>query len=233
MLNLPNIPSHGPNPQDEFVYNHTDNQGNTEALPQNRSLIIACGALAKEIVFLIKINHLHHVDLTCLPASLHNRPQNIIPRLKEKIDAARQANYTNIFIGYADCGTGGLLDKLIEQEKLTRISGTHCYGFFSGLEHFEQMMEEEPGTFFLTDYLARHFDTLIIKGMGLDRFPELEEQYFGNYSRLIYLAQTNDVSLDKLAQQAADRLKLSYQKIQTGYGLLETFIQQANNSSKP
>ncbi|MEM7071775.1 MAG: DUF1638 domain-containing protein, partial [Pseudomonadota bacterium] len=165
------------------------------AQPQiERSLIIACGALAKEILLLINQHAFQNVDLTCLPASLHNRPQQIIPHLQKKLTQLR-SQYRHIFIGYGDCGTGGMLDKFIEKEGLMRIEGTHCYGFFAGLDDFQRIMDEDPGSFFLTDYLARHFDHLIIKGMGIDRFPQLKDEYFRHYNRLIYLAQSDDDAL--------------------------------------
>lgn len=189
------------------------------------SLVIACGALAREILFLIKVNGWTHIDLTCLPASLHNRPDLIPARLAEKIDQAKaQGCYRQILVGYGDCGTGGAIDRLLAEKGASRIAGAHCYGFFAGLQDFDQLMEEEPGSFFLTDYLARHFETLIIKGLGIDRHPQLQAIYFANYRRLIYLAQTVDAALDTRAEQAARRLGLSYQRIQVGYGLLEPFL---------
>ena len=185
------------------------------------TLIIACGALAKEIVFLQKQLGLK-ADLQCLPADFHNRPSKIIPGLKTILDE-RASSYRRILIGYGDCGTGGGLDRLLEHYPSTmRLPGAHCYSFFSGLGQFNKMMEGELGSFFLTDYLVRHFDTIIIKGMGLNRFPELKETYFKNYKKLVYVAQTKDVKLKQKAQEAAIKLGLSFEYKFVGYGALAT-----------
>ena len=190
---------------------------------QHKMLILACGALAKEIVHLTKQLGID-ADLQCLPAGYHNRPQKIVPHLKTLLDE-RGADYARILIGYGDCGTGGGLDRLLENyDHAFRLDGAHCYAFYAGLEQFDAMMEAEIGTFFLTDYLVRHFDTLIIKGMGLDRFPELRDSYFEHYTKLTYLAQTEDESLKLAAQRAADRLGLSYEFRLTGYGNLQSAI---------
>ena len=161
----------------------------------HKCLILACGALAKEIV---QIQNMlgTNFDLQCLPAGFHNRPLEIVPGLKKILDE-RGADYDRILIGYGDCGTGGGLDRLLEDyPNAERLPGAHCYAFFAGLPNFDAMMEEELGTFFLTDYLVRHFDTLIFKGtLGLDRFPHLRDVYFKNYKRLVYLAQSADAQL--------------------------------------
>lgn len=200
------------------------------------TLIIACGALAKEIVFLQKQLGLE-ADLQCLPADFHNRPGKIVPGLKAILDE-RVSSYERVLIGYGDCGTGGGLDRLLEEYPTAmRLPGAHCYAFFSGLGRFHDMMEDELGSFFLTDYLVRHFDTIIIKGMGLDRFPDLKETYFKNYKKLVYLAQTKDAKLKQKAQEAALRLGLSFDYKFVGYGALATAMamydiappQKANN----
>lgn len=182
-------------------------------------LVIACGALAKEILH-VQTQLGAAFDLQCLPAGYHNTPREIVPGLKAILDE-RGGDYDRILIGYGDCGTGGGLDRLLENyPKASRLPGTHCYGFFAGLTDFDEMMEEELGTFFLTDYLVRHFETLIVKGMGLDRYPNLRDDYFRHYKRLIYLAQTADAGLMAKAQEAADFLGLEFVPRFVGYGEL-------------
>lgn len=186
-------------------------------------LVIACGALANEIIALKEINALAHVSIKCLPAKLHNTPNKIPDAIRAKIHLERDA-YDDIFVAYGDCGTGGALDKVLEEEGVERIGGAHCYAFFAGLDTFDDMHMKHPGTFYLTDFLVKHFDTLVIKGMGLDRFPELRDMYFGNYERLMYLAQTEDDNLMEQARQAAARLDLKYAYKFTGYGDLATAL---------
>ena len=152
------------------------------------SLVIACGALAHEIVALRKLNDWPYLEVQCLPADLHNRPEKIPGAVRQKIHAAR-SRFASIFVAYADCGTGGLLDAVLQEEKVERLPGAHCYEFFAGAAQFAEMAEAEPGTFFLTDFLATHFERLIVHGLGIDRHPELLPIYFGNYRRLVYLAQ--------------------------------------------
>ena len=206
---------------------------------RDKTAIIACGALAHEIVHLIKINDFQHLQLFCLPANLHNKPKLIVPELEKKVTELRAAGFVNILIGYGDCGTGGKLDDFIEKENLTRIAGNHCYAFFAGLERFEDLMEQELGTFFLTDYMAKFFDHLIMRGMGIDKHPELRDMYFGNYKKLVYLAQISDEKLDREAERAAQLLGLSYERLQVDYGLLNDFIadtritDNGKQSSKP
>ena len=149
--------------------------------------MIACGALAREVLAL----HLDWIDVACLPASLHNRPERIPEAMRAKIRANRAA-YDEILCLYGDCGTGGALDRVLEEEGVARIAGAHCYAFYAGEEAFAALAEEEPGTFYLTDFLARHFDALVIRGLGLDRFPHLRDAYFGAYRRVVHLAQFDD-----------------------------------------
>ena len=185
-------------------------------------LIIACGALAREVLHLIEANNLQHIDLTCIPAKFHNRPEKIAPAVKEKIDK-HKGQYKKIYIGYAECGTGGALDKLIKEEGVERLEGAHCYAFYTGQDEFEKLAEEEIGSFYLTDYLARHFDVLIRQGMQLDN-PIVKEQMFCHYKRLVYLAQADSADLDAKAEAAAAYLGLSYKRVKTGYGELATFM---------
>ena len=183
----------------------------------SRVLVIGCGALARELVAVIDQAGLANVDLTCLPATLHNRPGGIPAAVRAKIRAARP-RYERIFIAYADCGTGGLLDLALADEGVERLPGAHCYEVYSGSDAFAAMSEEDPATFYLTDFLARNFDRLVIRGLGLDRHPELLPAYFGNYHRLVYLAQTDDPALVTAARRAARRLGLTFEIRRTGYG---------------
>lgn len=197
-----------------------------DAPDPSRVLVIGCGALARELVAVIDQAGLDNVDLTCLPATLHNRPGGIPALVREKIRAARP-HYDNIFIAYADCGTGGLLDAVLADESVERLPGAHCYEFYAGNAAFERLAEEELGTFFLTDFLARNFDRLVVKGLGLDRHPELQATYFGNYTRLVYLAQIDDPALVSAGRRAARRLGLAFELRTTGYGDLATSIRSA------
>jgi hypothetical protein len=186
-------------------------------------LVIACGALAREIVTLIELNHWTALDLRCLPAKWHNTPDKITPALRAAI-REEKGKYRKILVAYGDCGTGGRLDTMLAEEGVERIVGPHCYSFFSGTEAFAARLDDEATVFYLTDYLARHFDRLVWQGLGLDRHPELLPDYFGNYSRLVYLAQTKDDGLAQLAEAAAARLGLAYEYRFTGYGDLARFM---------
>lgn len=196
-------------PSDEFTF--TAGKGDV--------LLLACGALAREIVDLIERSRWTAFDLQCLPAKWHNTPEKIVPALRDKIREAR-GRYRSIFVLYGDCGTGGLLDQMLEQEQVERIGGPHCYAFFSGNEEFASHADDDVTSFFLTDYLARYFDKLVWSGLGLDRHPELLPLYFGNYTRIVYLAQTRDEELAKKAMAAAKKLGLGYEYRFTGYGEL-------------
>ena len=187
---------------------------------QGKVLLLACGALGREIVDLIERNRWTAFDLQCLPAKWHNTPDKIVPALREKIREAKP-RYQSIFVLYGDCGTGGELDKLLAEEGIERLEGPHCYAFFSGNPEFETHADEDVTAFFLTDYLARHFDKLIWEGLGMDRHPELLPLYFGNYTRIVFLAQTRNEELAKKAMAAAKRLGLAYEYRYTGYGELE------------
>ncbi len=193
-----------------------------------RVLVVACGALAREILALTRLNGWNHVDLTCLPAKLHNVPQRIPEAVRAKVREARERGYGRILIGYGDCGTGGLLDKVCAEEGVERIDGPHCYSFFEGNAAFAERTEGgEIGAFYLTDFLARQFDTLIWKGLGLDRHPDLLPMIFGNYEKVVYLAQTEDPALEAKARAAAERLGLGFEKRWTGYGELAGFVARA------
>ena len=185
-----------------------------------RVLVIACGALAREIAALRRANDWPHLEVRCLPAELHNRPERIAPAVREAIHANR-GRFETIFVAYGDCGTGGALDTALREENVERIPGAHCYEFFAGTEAFAALANEEPGTFYLTDFLLRHFDRIVIRGLGLDRHPELAPQYFGNYRRLVYLAQVDAPESIAAARAAAQRLGLAFAHRVTGYGGLE------------
>ena len=185
-------------------------------------LVIACGALAREALAL----KLEHIDVTCLPAQLHNHPTRIPEAVRARIRVHRAA-YDEILCLYGDCGTGGDLDRVLAEEGVERIEGAHCYAFYAGEEAFSRLMEEEPGTFFLTDFLARHFDALVMRGLGLDRHPELRDDYFGNYRRLVHLAQFDDPETDAKARAAAERLGLAYERRFTGLQGIRAFLDRA------
>jgi hypothetical protein len=188
-----------------------------------KTLVIACGALAREFLAVVERNGWTNLEITCLPAIWHNRPEKIPGGVRRKIRAAR-GRYERILVLYGDCGTGGLLDQVLDEERIERIPGPHCYEFFSGTKAFEEMMEAELGSFFLTDYMVRHFDRLILQGLGLDRRPELRDAYFGNYRKLVYLSQIQDSRLLAKAKAAAERLGLEFEHRHTGYGDMETFL---------
>lgn len=189
-------------------------------------LVLACGALAQELVHLIRVNEWDHVTLDCLPGILHNRPERIPDAVARRLDEIG-AGYDRVVLGYADCGTGGRLDEIAERYGAVRLPGAHCYEFYATPPVFAELATAEPGTFYLTDYLARHFDRFVWAGLGLDRHPELLATYFGNYTRLVYLAQKSDGGLVEMAQSAADRLGLHFEHRRVGYGDLETGLVDA------
>jgi hypothetical protein len=186
-------------------------------------LIIACGALAHEISALRRANHWDALDVRCLPAELHNRPERIPAAVRTLIRASR-AQYRSIFVAYADCGTGGLLDKVLFEEGVERIPGAHCYEFFATAPVFAELAAAEPGAFYLTDFLLRHFDRLVMRGLGLDRHPELFPSYFGNYRKLVYLAQAPGAQSLQQARGIATQMGLDFEYRQTGYGTLESTL---------
>lgn len=203
-----------------------------EARPGGRALILACGALAREILALIDANRWSWLDLRCLPAKLHNTPQLLPERVREALRRARAEGYETVFVAYGDCGTGGLLDAVLAEEGAERIDGPHCYSFFDGNDAFAARAEDEVTAFYLTDFLARQFDALVWRGLGLDRHPDLRDIYFANYDRLVYLAQTEDESLERAARAAAERLGLRYERRFTGYGDLSGFLSRAADESR-
>ena len=181
--------------------------------------MLACGAIAREVLALIELNDWTHVDLRCLPAQLHSRPERIPAAVDAKLTELA-GRYERVFVAYADCGTGGALDPVLERHGVERLPGAHCYGFLAGNDAWDAMQDEEPATFYLTDFLARHFDALVVRALKLDTHPELLSLMFGNYRRLVYLAQTDDPELDRRAEEAAEFLGLDYERVRTGYGEL-------------
>ncbi|WP_040495687.1 DUF1638 domain-containing protein [Ilumatobacter nonamiensis] len=218
----------------------------------SRTLVIACGALARELLEIVRLNGLDDVTVECLPAALHNRPSEIPDAVRARIHRARAhesvslpepadsidpvddarvlgetaATYDSIFVAYADCGTGGLLQQVCAEEGVEMLDGAHCYQFFATSPRFAEIQDAEIGSFYLTDFLVRHFDRMVWQGLGLDRHPELLADYFGNYTRLVYLAQTDDPALLRSAEIAADRLGLTMIVERTGYGELEPAMVQ-------
>ncbi len=185
----------------------------------DRLLVIACGALAREIQSVVELNSLDWVDLECLPATLHNTPDLIPDAIAERLDSAAM-RYASVFVAYADCGTGGLLDRVLEERGIQRLPGAHCYEFYATPAVFAGLQVAEPGTFYLTDFLVRQFDRLVWAGLGLDRWPELRDQYFCNYRRVVYLSQVATPELIAAAGSAASRLGLTFEHRPGGYGEL-------------
>ena len=240
----------------------------------SRTLVIACGALARELLAIVRLDGLDTVTIECLPAALHNRPSLIPEAVRARIHRARDAemgsdpisagpagpdhhrardaeisagfdpvddvqvlgagagHYDRIFVAYADCGTGGLLAKVCAEEDVDMLEGAHCYQFFATAPRFAEIQDAEIGSFYLTDFLARHFERMVWQGLGLDRHPELLPMYFGNYTRLVYLAQTDDPDLLAAAEVAARRLGLSMLVERTGYGELRTTMVELKGTTR-
>ena len=188
---------------------------------QGRILLLACGALAREILDLIKANGWSHMDLHCLPAILHVHPDKIPDAVEQAVLKYRDA-YDDVFVVYADCGTGGALQRLCDRLGVEMVQGPHCYSFFEGNAAFAA--QDEIYSFYLTDFLVRQFDAFVVKPLGLDRHPELRDMYFGNYKSLVYQAQTDDPALTELAKKHAERLGLAFERRLTGYGDLATAL---------
>jgi len=205
-------------------------------VPTPRSiLVIACGALARELRLVMDRSGLPHITLRCLPAELHNTPDEIPAAVRAQLEYA-VGHYDDVFVAYADCGTGGRLDAVLGQYGIERLPGAHCYEFFAGSARFAALQQEELGTFYLTDFLVQHFDRLVIRGLGLDRHPELSSAYFGNYRRVVYLAQVESAKKEAEARACADRLGLEFELERTGLGTFEralglTAVAEANTSN--
>jgi hypothetical protein len=189
-----------------------------DAGKNSRLRVIACGMLAREILAVKAAYRLDHLDLICLPAEFHFYPDKIAPAMDRAIAEAKAEGYERIFAGYADCGTGGLLDKVLEKHGVERIGGPHCFAFYQRLDAFAALGDDDMTSFYMTDFLCRQFETFFVRPLGLDRHPELIPDYFGNYRKLVYLAQTDDPKLDRVAEAAAKMLSLEYERRYTGYG---------------
>ena len=194
-------------------------------------LVIACGALVREITELKRSNGWDHLHLKCLDAKLHNRPALIPDRLRKKIRQYK-SDYEKIFVAYADCGTGGEIDRVLAEEGIERLPGAHCYQFYAGAERFAALSEAEPGTFYLTDFLAQHFDQVVTKPLKFEEHPELRDVYFGKYRKLVYLSQKSDIALVAAAKGAAEKLGLEFEHIPVGYGELETGLKNVAGGQK-
>ena len=188
-------------------------------------LVIACGALANELARIVRLNRWFAIRLRCLSPELHNRPEEIPPAVRRQIEESRD-QFEQIFVAYGDCGTGGKLDEVLQEYGVERLPGAHCYEFYGGSELFTELADEEPGTFYVTDFLTRHFDRLVRKGLGLDQRPELRDLYFGNYRRLVFLAQNRDPDLEQLARQHAEFLQLEFCYRYTGAARVEAQLQE-------
>lgn len=193
----------------------------------SRIRVIACGMIAREILAIRQDFGLEHIELKCLPAIFHHYPAKIAPAVEKAIIAARNDGIEDIFVGYADCGTGGDLDRVCEKYGVERVAGPHCFSFYSGNDRFENQWEDDMTSFFMTDFLARHFQTFLVKPLGLDRHPELKDLYFGNYEKMIYIAQTENPELSAKAEAAAAFLGLRYERRFTGYGDLTDALREA------
>jgi Protein of unknown function (DUF1638) len=186
-----------------------------------RTLLIACGALAREVAALTRANGWSSFDVRCLPAELHNRPEKIAPAVRAEIRSQR-AHYQHMFVVYADCGTGGMLDAVLKEEGVERLPGAHCYEFFATPKVFAQLSEAELGTFYLTDFLLRHFERLVVRPLGLDRHPQLTQEYFRHYRKLVYLAQAPSPGAIERARKIAHSFGFAFEYRFTGYGDLGT-----------
>ena len=194
-------------------------------------LVIACGMIAREVLAVKDALKLDHIDLTCLPADFHYYPDRIPAAMDEAIVEARAAGYRHVFAGYADCGTGGQLDRVLERHGVERVAGPHCFAFYQGLDAFADVEDADMTTFYMTDFLCRQFDAFFMRPLGLDRHPELAKDFFGNYEKVVYLAQTDDPALDAVAENAARWLGLAYEKRRTGYGDLAPALRKAANEA--
>lgn len=189
-------------------------------------LIIGCGAIAHEINEIIKLNNWNNVNLQCLNADLHNTPKRLPTKIKETIESNLK-EYSKIFLAYADCGTGGLIDSMLKNYDIERLEGAHCYEFYAGSRLFKDLSDREIGTFYLTDFLVKNFRRLIIDGLGISKHPSLKDEYFKNYKNIVYLAQKHDNDLELKAKDCANYLNLEYSVHYTGLGNFEDQLNKA------
>ena len=198
-----------------------------QQIEPEKLLVIACGMIAREVLAVRERHGFEHLELRCLPAEYHYYPDRIPPAMDAAITEARDEGFRHIFVGYGDCGTGGMLDKVCEKHGVERMVGPHCFAFYQGIDAFEKIADDDFTSFYVTDFLCRQFDAFFMRPLGLDRHPELAKDYFGHYEKVVYLAQTDDPELDKVAERAARMLGLAYEKRRTGYGDLDQALAQA------
>jgi hypothetical protein len=185
--------------------------------------IIACGALAAEIRA-VASRRGWRLDLYPLPALLHNRPERIAPVLERELAALLQ-RYERIAVAYGDCGSYGAIDEVLARTGVPRLAGDHCYDVFARRE-VREALAKEPGTYFLTDFLARTFEHTVIRELGLDRHPDLRDSYFGHYKRVLWLAQRPTPATRAAAQRAAQRIGLPLEVSVVGTSGLERQIER-------
>ena len=212
---------------DDIILSELSDKELTEQMSEDlpNILVIACGALSQELSYLKKINSWQNITIQCLSAELHNTPKLIPIKVKEKLDLMAD-DFDKVYLAYADCGTGGLLDSLLKDYNIERLPGAHCYEFFAGKNPFLSLTEEELGTFYLTDFLVKHFNRLVVEGLSMDRYPQLKNEYFKNYKKLTYLAQTDSKELKNKAKQYADFLNLEYNYYYTGLNQFKVAIEK-------
>ena len=198
-----------------------------QQIEPEKLLVIACGMIAREVLAVRERHGFEHLELRCLPAEYHYYPDRIPPAMDAAITEARDEGFQHIFVGYGDCGTGGMLDKVCEKHGVERMAGPHCFAFYQGIDAFEKIADDDFTSFYVTDFLCRQFDAFFMRPLGLDRHPELAKDYFRHYEKVVYLAQTDDPELDKVAERAARMLGLAYEKRRTGYGDLDQALAQA------
>ena len=199
-----------------------------------RLLVIACGAIAREVLAVIRLNHWSNVTLRCLPGKLHNTPQWIAERVDAQLCRAEaEGGWDGVFVAYGDCGTGGGLDRVVAAHGVQRLPGDHCYAFLAGVDRWLAMHDAEPRTFYLTDFLCRHFDRFVVRGLRLDEHPELLGDYFGNYLRVVFLTQTGEPELVERAREAAAYLGLELEVLSTGLGDLRPALERAAGGLRP
>ncbi|WP_127523360.1 DUF1638 domain-containing protein [Mesorhizobium sp. Z1-4] len=203
-----------------------------QQIEPEKLLVIACGMIAREVLAVRDRHGFEHLELRCLPAEYHYYPDRIPPAMDAAIAEARAEGYSHIYVGYGDCGTGGMLDKVCEKHGVERIAGPHCFAFYQGIDAFEKIADDDFTSFYVTDFLCRQFDAFFMRPLGLDRHPELAKDYFGHYEKVVYLAQTDDPELDKVAEGAARMLGLAYEKRRTGYGDLDQALAGAARASR-
>ena len=202
-----------------------------QQIEPEKLLVIACGMIAREVLAVRERHGFEHLELRCLPAEYHYYPDRIPPAMDAAITEARDEGFRHIFVGYGDCGTGGMLDKVCEKHGVERMAGPHCFAFYQGIDAFEKIADDDFTSFYVTDFLCRQFDAFFMRPLGLDRHPELAKDFFGNYEKVVYLAQTDDPALDAVAENAARWLGLAYEKRRTGYGDLAPALRKAANEA--